>query len=202
MNKLINLLPDSKIEGEKRQRTRRLATSITTAVIVVTIGVPLLLLGIKGGQNLALGRTQGQIDERLNQLKSTEQLATILTVQDHMASLPELYRQRIFVSELVKIIPSLMPSEIRLSNIEVDVISGTIQISGIAPTYSSAEKFHKSLQFVGVASDTSTVDPDPDLSGLFTNVVLRDISGPSGTEVNFVISATFSFTLLDGVEDE
>lgn len=201
MVKQINLIPVSKQESAKQSRVRRLITSIATAVIVVSIGVPLLLLGISGSQKFLLNRTQGQIDERKNQLRQVENIATMLTVKDHLASLPALYDKRLFASELLLYISSVLPQEIRLSSVEIDAATSTIQFSGTAPTYTSAEKFYKALLVAGTDLKPDSVEPNPNLTGLFTNLTLQDVSGPSGTEVNFTINASFSFELTDGVTE-
>ena len=202
MNRFVNLLPDSKIEREKAQRTRQLAITTATIVAVIAVAIPILLFALKGGQKLLLNRIQSQIDSRKSELKLTENIATMLTVKDHMSSLTSLYDQRVITTEFMSFLPAVLPQEVRLTNIEMNLAGSSISFSGTAPTYSSGDKFYKALLFAGLGSDTAQVDPDPNLNGMFTNVVLNDVSGPSGSEVTFTITANFSPELIDGKTDE
>ncbi|MBI4100964.1 hypothetical protein HY441_00635 [Candidatus Microgenomates bacterium] len=195
----VNLLPDTKQQRLRLKRTRQVAVSIATLVLIVAIAAPVLLVVARQSQQVLLDRTQKQIDERKKTLKETDNISTMLTVKDHLASLPSLYDQRTFATELLAVLPGVMPQEIRLTNIEVDVGAGTISFAGSSPTYGAVEKFFRAVQQAGIKVDANRVDPNPDTSGYFTSVVLEDVSGPSGSEVTFTIKANFDAQLTDGV---
>lgn len=194
----INLLPDSKQARLKAQRTRHLIISIATAVTIIAIAVPVILLAVKGGQSLYLKNTQQQIDEKKQTLKSTPDITTILSVKDHLDALPSLYQQRLLVTKLLAYLPKVTPKDIRLTNITVDIAATRMIITGSTTNYGSVDKFYKALQRARVAFDANKVEPDPDTTGYFSGVVLEDVSGPAGSEVSFTITTNFTSELITG----
>ncbi len=197
MVKQVNLLPDSKQVRLRAQRARKLSIVISSIIMAVAIGVPVLLLAIKGSQALLLNRTQDRIDQHKATLQSTPNITTMLTVKDHLSSLPSLYEQRLVVSELMAFLPSVLPAEIRLSNIEIDT-SGGLTLSGVSPSYAGVDRLYRALLVAGDLQDPNRVEDDPQIRGYFTSVVLENASGPSGSEVNFTIKASFDARLIDG----
>jgi Tfp pilus assembly protein PilN len=201
MPTLINLLPDSKQDRLKAARTRQLAISLSIIVLIVAVAVPVILLVIKGSQALYLNRTQDQIDERKAKVKSFPNIVTMLTVKDHLESLPALYQQRLLTSKLVDYLPKLLPADVRLTDLEVSD-DGSLQLSGTSPSYSSVEKLFVALQRANDQFDENKVDPDPNKTGDFTEVVLEDVSGPSGDEVTFTIKARFDNKLITSGDND
>lgn len=199
MNKQINLLPDSKQDRLKERRARQMVTTIASLIIVVAIGVPIFLLVIKGSQQLYLSRLQDQIDANKNTINSTANIATILTVKDHLTSLSGLYANRAISTELLSILPSVTPQGVKFSSLEFDNSTYTLIITGSAAKYSDVEKFYRALSNIGAEVNVNRVEPDPSASGLFTGETLQSVSGSSGVQVDFTINAVFDPKVIDGV---
>jgi len=193
----VNLLPQKKQENLKAKRLRQLVITTGSVVLVVAIALPIVLFVAKSGQNLVLKRTQNQIDERISTIKSTPDITTMLTVKDHLASLPELYEQRLLVSELFKILPNVTPTQVKLSSADVSA-DGSITFTGTASSYSAIQKFFVALQRAGDNYDPEKVDPDPNVSGQFSEMVLESVNGTSGGQVSFTILGRFAQTIISG----
>lgn len=196
MAKLINLLPDTKQARLRAQHTRKLLVSSTTAILIIGVAIPVILLIVKGGQSLYLKRTQSQIEEKKATLKNTENIVTMLSVKDHLNSLPALYNQRVVVTKLLKKLPSVMPQDLRLSNLSLDVAGGSLIFTGASGSYASVEKFALALKQHGGSHDPGKVNDPAATQGNFSNVVLQSVSGASGDEVSFTITANFAPNLI------
>lgn len=192
----INLLPDSKQQRLQAARTRKMIISIATLVIILAVAIPIILTVVRSGQSLYLSRTQDQIQERKQTIQSTENITTILTVKDHLASLPALYQQRLLISKLLDYLPNVTPQNVHLNSLIIESTGGTFSISGSTDSYSNAEKLYRALLQANDSVDPNKVEPDPDKAGYFTNVVLQNVSGPSGKEVSFTIVGNFDLGLV------
>lgn len=197
----VNLLPDAKQHRLREQRLRRLATSAALGVMALAVGVPILLLAIRGAQTLTLKRTQTQIDERKAQIQNTENITTMLSVKDHLDSLPALYSQRTRFSRLLAVLPRVTPKSVRLTDVEMAATSSSVSFKGVSSTYNEVEKFYKALVNHGRKVDLNRVEANI-TDARFSNVVVSDISGPSGSEVTFSISANFIPSLISGDSNE
>lgn len=195
----VNLLPDIKQERIRAARLKRTIISVTTIILVVAVAVPVVLFVLNQGIKLATNRTQAEINERKNTIENFENINTMLTVQSNLDNLPELYQRRAFSTDLLQTITPLLPSEISLSSLEADM-SGNIQFIGIAPNFSSVQKFYNALLYAGLDANPDSVDPDPQVNGQFTNLTLENASGDS-EEISFSINATFSTELITGEDN-
>lgn len=200
--KLVNLLPASKQSRLQQQRRKHLFISLITAVIIVAVAVPIVLFVVKQSQSLLLSRTQTEINKRKEELGSTPDITTMLSVKDHLNALPQLYDQRLGVSKLLEHLPSLTPTEINFNNLTVDTATNSISITGVSTSYYKVAQFYLALQRANVDFDPQKVEPDPDKVGDFTTVVLQDVGGPSGEEVTFTITASFNAEIIKGVSTE
>lgn len=195
----VNLLPDIKQERLRAERIKQLTIGIAVSVLIAAIGVPLILFSVNQGIKFAQGRTQEDIAERTNQIQTFPDINTMLSVQANLDALPDLYHQRVQPSELLGLLPSLMPAEIRLSSLELTP-EGNLKLIGFSPTFNAVQTFYTALGNAGLATNTERIEPNPDTEGYFTNLVLESASGDAD-EVSFSISATYAPELIDGVED-
>lgn len=198
MNKQVNLLPDSKQQRIREKRTRQMITSITLLVIVVAVAVPIILLGVKGTQKLQKDRLQDQIEQHKATIAGTSNISTMLTIKDHLQSLADLYNNRAIATELINYLPSVTPTGMNFTSIDLETTSNTITITGSAAKYSEVEKFYRALANSGSDIDQSKVEPDPLSAGYFTNETLQTVNGPAGETVSFTITATFDPKMIDG----
>jgi Tfp pilus assembly protein PilN len=187
----VNLLPVLKQEKLKQRRTRQLAISIGVTVIAIAIAVPILLFIYRTTQGVVLSRTQKSIDEKQQQIAEFEDIETMLTVKQDLAELPALYMQRVYTTQLLKILPSVTPVGLVFTNLDIEG-SGNFTISGETNSYVNVEKLFSGLQRADVKDvNPDRVEPDPDKVGYFTNLFLESVSGASGDQVSFTISGQF-----------
>ncbi len=195
MNHQVNLLPDVKQQRLRQHKLRQLAISASIFIIAVAVGIPILLLLAKGSQIIYINRVQSQIDENIQTLRNTPDINTMLTIKDHLNSLTTLYAGRTLPSKLLALLPSVTPKDIVLNSIDTDLAAHSISFTGSANSYNLVNKFYHALLESGVSVDHNKVDPDPNTSGNFTNVVLTSAAGPSGDQVTFQIEANFDVRL-------
>jgi hypothetical protein len=130
----------------------------------------------------------------MQKVASTPDIYTMLTVKDHLTSLPSLYKQRLLVSDLFKILPNVTTTDIHLSSLKVGT-DGTIEFTGTANSYAAVNKFFVALQRAGTKYDPEKVS-DPSLQGQFTGLVLQNVGGISGGQVTFNIKGHYSQSIL------
>lgn len=199
----VNLLPDSKQQRLKAKRIRRLILGGIVLVLITTVASPLVLLATTGTQNLLLGRAQKNIDNRLEEIRGTENIVTILSVQDRLNALPPLYQQRLIITELLNELPAITPKEVRLETMSINTLAGGMVFTGSAPNYFTVRKFYHALQRKPLTIDPNRVEPDPDKEPYFTSVLLQNVSTEGAKEgILFEITAQFAPELIDGEKGE
>lgn len=197
MHDKINLLPDSKQQRLNEKKFRKLTTTIAVVVSAIAVGVPILLLTIKGAQAIALNRAQDEINRRKSEIQQTPDITTMLTVKDHLNTLPSLYAQRTYMSRLLNVVTVVMPRSITLTDLTIDS-TGTISIKGATRTYAEVERLYKKIMTFKDSYNPNRVETDPNQIGLFTNVVTEEVTGPSGTEVVFKITTNYDAAYIIG----
>lgn len=195
----VNLLPASKQQRLQAKRIRRMILTGIVLVLIVTVALPLVLLATTATQNLLLKSTQDSIDERLGIIRGTENIDTMLTVKDHLDSLPALYAQRLIITELLNSLPSVTPQPVRLTKLSLDSTAGSLVFTGTANSYATVEQFYQALRQAALEIDPNRINPDPETEGYFTAVTLNNVSAENTeNEVLFEISAQFVPQLIDG----
>lgn len=194
MRTQVNLLPSTKQDKLKASRTRQLVITVGSVLLLAAIALPIVLFVSKSTQIVVLKRTQTQIDERMKQVEETPNIHTMLTVQADLASLPSLYSQRLLVSDLFSILPSVTPTDVKLSSQKIST-DGSIEFTGTASSYAAVNKFFEALQRAGTKYDPNKV-PDPNATGEFSDLVLLNVGGISGGQVSFSIKGKYSQKIL------
>lgn len=190
----VNLLPSTKQEKLKASRLRQVVISVGSIILLAAVALPVVLFVSKSAQGVVLKRTQSQIDERKQKVASTPDIFTMLTVQNNLNSLPPLYKQRLLVSDLFKILPNVLSTDIRLTSLKVGT-DGSIEFTGTSSSYAAVNKFYVALQRAGTQHDPEKV-ADPSLKGQFNDLVLSNVSGISGGQVTFSIKGRYSQSIL------
>lgn len=194
MRTQVNLLPSTKQDKLKASRTRQLVITVGSVVLLAAIALPIVLFVSKSTQSVVLNRTQSQINERMQKIATTPDIYTQLTVKDHLGSLPALYKQRLLVSDLFKILPNVITTEVRLNSLKVGT-DGTIEFAGTANSYAAVNKFFVALQRAGTEFDPNKV-ADPSTTGQFSGLVLQNVGGISGGQVSFSIKGRYAQSIL------
>ncbi len=177
---LINLLPDVRIAKERAARQRQLVISISTVVTAASVGLIVLMFLINGALNLRINQLTSSIQSDQQKLESTPNLVEALTVQQHLAMLPDLYKQRVKMTKLLDVLAADSPNQFSLSAITTDA-SGVIKVTGTAKTYATVQRFATAIEKNNHTKVTGGTD--------FTNVILGSASG-SNNNIAFSLTAT------------
>lgn len=173
----LNLVPDVKQELLQAQRVRNTVISIAIIVGVVSLGIVVILaLYYFGGQTVRTNILDGQIKEKISELKDTDDLSNTLTIQNQLSKLSAQHDSKHISSRLFAILTAInpaVPNNIEVSSAKLDAETATVTIDGQASNgYEAAELFKKTIlstkmsyadsegvkQSVPLTSDVSTSD--------------------------------------------
>lgn len=145
----FNLLPDVKKEYIKAKRTKRLIFSIATVSAAVAVVIVLLLFSIvQFVQKKNINDLTKDIESGISDLKATEDLDKILTIQHQLESLPGLHESKPESSRLFNYLIQITPSDVKISSVEVSFEDSTIKIKGTAPSIASINRYTDTIKFV------------------------------------------------------
>lgn len=83
----VNLVPDVKIQMIQAQKIRNLVLFICIVVSIASVGVVLVLLSIKSGQDIAMATQDSKLEKMSEKLNSYEELGDLVTVQRQLENL-------------------------------------------------------------------------------------------------------------------
>jgi Tfp pilus assembly protein PilN len=185
----LNLLPDVKLEYIKAQRERKLLTSISIIVILVTVCLLALLLVTSFYQKTRINSLSNSIDAKGNQLKNKPEISKILTVQNQLESLTELHAKKPAASNIFNYLNQVTPANVAINSFVISFVDQKITITGGSDNLQSANKYIDTLKFTKYTSD-SVHDGTP----AFSNVVMTTFAlNTKSTDVTQ--AATYTITL-------
>ena len=160
----INLLPDLRQAKIRDQHRRHLAVAGGVGVCVAVAAVVVILLGLRAAQLIQISVINGQIKTRQTQLQATSHLVPALTAQQTLNTLPGLYAQRTYYTQLLTVIASLQPASLQVASIQ-ESGANSLDISGTASSYTAVATFAQALstgnattkQYSGTQSPFSSV---------------------------------------------
>lgn len=151
----INLVPDVKMQMIKAQKLRNLVLYVCIVVSVVSIGVVLVLFGVKSGQDIAMANQDGKLSTLSAKLMGYEELGDIVTIQAQLDKLAQIQGQKKVLSRVFGAMNVMLPQggdSVQLSNLRVDFSTNTLRMEGqadarIAPLidYRVLESFKKGV---------------------------------------------------------
>ncbi|HET8689826.1 MAG TPA: hypothetical protein VFL81_00065 [Candidatus Saccharimonadales bacterium] len=193
----LNLLPDVKKEFIKAQRARATWISVAILVTMAAVGVTVLVaLWVYGAQNLQKSALTGAINDNEAKLKA-KQVDQYMTIQNQLANISNLHKQKNDFSRLLDFLPQLnpaAPNSIGLSSLDIDSSNGTIDLQGKAPNYRALTTFKDTLTNAQVSYTTDGAS-EPTTTPLFTNLAVlssaltEDQNGAK--QVSFEIKANY-----------
>lgn len=193
MSVTINLLPHVRQEKVDAKRQRQLATVVGTVVCAVGLGAVAILFLVVQGQNLRVALLQKDINSRKAQLEAKENapspnLVDEVTAQQHLAALPGLYSQRLYLTKLFSILQTFSPRDISLGGVNIQQSTLTMDVT--AGSYETARKLSEAMEEAGVTVGQTSTTPTP----YFTNVQVSGVaaSAQSKGRVTFTITATLA----------
>jgi Tfp pilus assembly protein PilN len=187
MSVMLNLLPDVRQAKLRERRRRQLASGIAVLVWIICGTVIVLLTVIVTGQKVAVGVLTGQIASKTKQLQAVDGLPDALTAQQHLAALPGLYGQRVYMSKFFDAYQQADPTTITIGSMTIDSTNALV-VTGTAKTFADVAKLDRAMEAsnVKVGRDSAAGN-----SAYFTAVEIKSV-GNGSTGVTFTINATLS----------
>lgn len=190
----FNLLPDVKLEYIKSRRLKRMMTVISTLVASVSVAIfALLFIIVNVGQHQHLSHLNNDIKQSSKKLEDISDLDKILTVQNQLESLPQLYAKRPAATRLTKYIEQITPTGASIASLNVNFEDQTINFTGAADSITTINKFVDTLKFTDYKAGDKQVKA---FSGVVLSSFGRDTKGAS-----YNITAKFDPAIFDGTND-
>lgn len=191
----FNLLPDIKIEHIKSQRMKRLVIVVAVALIGLSVGILVLMFSYSAVQKKHVENLDRDIDSLTAELESNDELTKILSVQNQLNSLPDLYSGRPAADRLTTFIDQTTPAGVGLGRLSIDFSTNSIQFTGTAASLGAVNQHIDTLKFTKF-----TIDEDTTEQPAFSDVVLTQF-GRDDNEANFSISLVFDPQIFDATKD-
>lgn len=196
----INLLPDVKASYVKAERTKKTVVTFTIIICAVAIGiVGMLGFVVYGAQGIALKQAQDNINKKVTELKSVQDLDKILTIQNQLNNLDTLHDGKPITTKLASYLQQTTPVGVRIDTITVNFADNTVQVTGNAPNLEVVNKYVDTLKFTQLKK--GEVAEGEELPRAFSAVVLSGFS-KNETETTYDITYKFDPALFDSQAGE
>jgi len=184
---LINLLPDVRQAKLRESRRRQLVTGVSIMVWVICGSAVLLMSLYAGGQKVIINNYTHDISVQEAQLENVPGIVAAYTAQQHLAALPQLYSQRVYMTRFLQAYTEADPTTIALTALSLDA-SGALIVQGNSDTYASVAKLARALTASNVTVGTGAQSANVPY---FSNVSIVTAGSGNGSKgVNFTINAT------------
>ncbi len=190
----FNLLPDVKIEFIRTKRLKRLILGISIVAIIVSVLLTMFMFSLKTVQTTHNKNLDKKITKLSAELESTPDLNKILSVQNQLNSLPELYAGRPAVFRLPTFLDQTTPTDVGIRSIIIDFSTSTIEIQGKAESLESVNRYADTLKFTKYISVVEGGEPVETTA--FSDVVLPKLTRDD-KETSFTVIFTFTPAIFD-----
>lgn len=188
----FNLLPDVKLASIKAARVKKLTISVSLIVGSVAFGVLVVLfLLVNVVQKQYMKGLNSDIKISTAKIRATPDLSKVLTVQNQLSTLPSLHSEKPIASRMYDYLTQVTPSNISLTDVNVDFAASTIKLTGEAPSLDAVNTFVDTLKFTTYSTDKDNSQKKP-----FSNVVLASFTRKP-TNATYDITLTFDKAIFD-----
>lgn len=193
----FNLLPDVKIQYIKARRTKHLMMLSSIVVIGASLFVfTLMIFTVNVVQKKSLSDLNKDIKKFSAEIKSTENLDKILTVQNQLGALTNLHEQKPVSSRVYGYLAQVTPVSAKLTSMNLDLEQNTIILTGTAPSFEALYAYTATLK----ATKYTVAGSDAESKAAFSSVVWSSFSRDK-TGANFTISANFDPEIFKSEND-
>jgi hypothetical protein len=182
------------MEYVKAKRAKR--TTVTFSLLVSSAAVVLtglLFSFVQFGQKKHIDNLTKDISKELTALRSTPDLDKILTIQNQLASLPDLHARKPAVSRLFTYIQQVTPIGVAISSLELDLQNSSIKATGTADDLAKGATLADTYKFAEYITGTGN---EQTKTKIFSNVVstlARDEKGVT----SYTITANYDPKIFD-----
>src|SRR5436190_2395376 len=188
----FNLLPDVKLEYLKTEKTKRKVFTISVAVAGFSFAVIILLFAGLQLQNHQISSKKQEIKELTTKLTGTTDINKVLTIQNQLKTVVGLANQAPEVTRVYKYLPQVVPQNVTISTMSLDLANHTLKVSGEAPSLETINTFADTLKFATYSQDGAT----DNLPKAFSSVVLESFSR-SQDKASYSFGMSFDPVLFD-----
>lgn len=144
----FNLLPDIKLAYLKSRRLKRtiVSTSVILSIVFLAIFI-LLFLYINIFQKYRIDSLNTNINSYAKRINSNTNLNKILTIQNQLNSLPGIENQLPVTSRIFNYMSELTPVNATISDLNLNLSSNSLVITGNADSLSTVNQFIDTLKF-------------------------------------------------------
>jgi hypothetical protein len=190
----FNLLPDVKQQFINAKRQKRLINFLAFAAAGVSITLLILFFSfVQIAQKKHMSDLNGDIKKYTDQLKSTPDLDKVLTIQNQLKSLPQLFASRPSTSRLFGYIGQLTPAKVSIAKFDVDFSANTFDITGSADSLETINKYVDTFKFTTYTTDADTTTQNQAFKGVVLSGFNRDSKAAT-----YEITLTFDPGIFDG----
>lgn len=192
----FNLLPDVKVQYLKARKQKRLVVLGSTVFAATAFVIfVFLFLYVRIAQTAHSADLSDDISTRLTELRKVKDLDKMLTVQNQLTSLPGLHEKKPVATRYIDFLGRLTPSNVSISQTDVDFTASTFQITGESNDIAAVNKFVDTLKFTKYStkqSSESASTPTP----AFSEIVLSSFARTKD-KVTYTVSAKFNPALFN-----
>lgn len=191
----FNLLPDVKLEYIKARRSKRMvlliSAGLTVFALVVFIG---LFAVVNVFQTKRISDLDKDIKKNTATLKKIPDLDKILTLQNQLGSLTALHDQKTVTSRLIDYLGQVTPAKATISDVNLDLSTNTLNLTGNADALSTINKYADTLKFT-----TYTTSDSNEPKKAFSDVVLASFAS-TDKGATYQITMVFDPVIFDGTK--
>lgn len=197
----INLIPDVKREFIHTQQLRKTVITLSIIVGIIAAGIVVALGLFLGGQELLVNKVKGDIKKNFASLQNVENAEHIITLQNQLSELPNVYSKHSIQSRLFDLLVKINPSGddgVTYSSIKVDPSTSTVTIEGTAAKgFPATEALRKTILNTKIQSG----DDAAAKVSLAETVTIGETSYGQDTDSKRVLRFSLSFVYPDGLLD-
>ncbi len=187
----FNLLPDVKVQFIKTQQSKRILMFASVALSALAVVVLVFMVSFSAVQKRHLANLDRDIERIGSELTDNPELTRILSVQNQLNTLPDLYNGRPAVDRLPEILERTTPAGVGIGRLSIDFSLSTIELSGQASTLEMVNSYVDTLKFT-----TFRAGKDGEVLQAFRDVVLSRF-GKDSTTASFSLTFGFEPQLFD-----
>jgi Tfp pilus assembly protein PilN len=193
---LVNLLPDLRQAKLKERRRRQLVAGVSVMIWVVCGGIIILMAFVVAGQKVVINNLTGSINKEKQDLSAVPNIIDAYTAEQHLASLPGLYAQRVYLTKFFDAYTQANPQDVTLTSMTIDQ-SNNLTVNGAGKTYAAVAKLARALAAANVTVGTGAQSSN---TPYFTNVQITSVQNSgAGTTNKGGVQFNISATLQSGV---
>jgi len=191
----FNLLPSIKLEYIKAVRTKRLVTTVAVIVTTVALSVlALLFVNVNLVQKRHITNLTNDINDKVKQLETIEDIDKVLTVQNQLTALTGLHESKPATERVLPFLSKMTPQAATISQASVNFTTNSFVIIGTADSLVTVNKFVDTLKFTKY-----TVDGNNQEQSAFSEVVLTNFS-VTNSEATYQIDFKFDPTVFNNTK--